>query len=81
MLGRALARLGVQVSSNPQEDNSAQGRGDGALYLNYAPSGEEMWDNATLNEELWHLTGLMILKSEWEEQGGQATSTSMRTLA
>ena len=28
-----------------------------------------MWDNATLNEELWHLTGLMTLRSEWEEQG------------
>lgn len=28
-----------------------------------------MWDNATLNEELWHVTGLMTLRSEWEEQG------------
>jgi glycine/D-amino acid oxidase-like deaminating enzyme len=28
-----------------------------------------MWDNATLNEELWHVTGLMSLRSEWEEQG------------
>jgi hypothetical protein len=61
--------LGIQVSSNPQEDNSAQGRGDGPIFLNYTPSGEEMWDNATLNEELWHVTGLMTLRSEWEEQG------------
>ena len=28
-----------------------------------------MWDNAALNEELWHVTGLMTLRSEWEEQG------------
>ena len=42
---------------------------DGALYLNYTPSGEEMYDNASLNEELWHLVNLMTLKAEWEEQG------------
>ena len=63
-MGRALARLGVQVASDPK---TATARPDGALFLNYIPSGEEMWDNATLNEELWHLTGLMTLKSEWEE--------------
>ena len=28
-----------------------------------------MWDNAALNEELWHVTGLMTLRSEWEAAG------------
>ena len=56
-MGRALARLGVQVSSHPKADNAATGRSDGALFLTYTPTGEEMWDNATLNEESWHLFG------------------------
>ena len=28
-----------------------------------------MYDNASLNEELWHLANLLTLKAEWEEQG------------
>jgi hypothetical protein len=68
-LGRALARLGVQVTGNRKEGTVSNSGLDGALYLNYTPSGEEIWDNASLNEELWHLVNLMTLKAEWEEQG------------
>ena len=28
-----------------------------------------MYDNASLNEELWHLVNLLTLKAEWEEAG------------
>ena len=38
-IGRASARLGVQVSGNPKADNAATGRSDGALFLNYTPTG------------------------------------------
>ena len=41
-LGRALARLGVQVASDPKTATAATARSDGALFLNYTPSGEEM---------------------------------------
>ena len=58
-MGRALARLGIQVTSNPKSRERSSGPGDGAIFLNYTPSGEE----------LWHVTGLMTLKSEWEEAG------------
>ena len=68
-MARALARLGIQVTSNPKKANFAQGAEDGSLTLNYTPSGEEMWDNAALNEELWHLVNLLTLKAEWIEQG------------
>ena len=68
-MGRAFARLGVQVASDPKTAIAATVRSDGALFLNYVPSGEEMWDNASLNEELWHLVNLLTLKAEWEEQG------------
>ena len=67
-LGRAFARLSVQVASNPKAATAATARSDAALFLNYVPSGEEMWDNASLNEELWHLVNLLTLKAEWEEQ-------------
>jgi len=34
----------------------------GALRFNRVTSGDEANDNAALNEELWHLVGLMTLK-------------------
>jgi hypothetical protein len=68
-MGRALARLGIQVGNNPKGGTAATARSDGAIFLNYTPSGEEMYDNASLNEELWHITNLLTLKAEWEEQG------------
>ena len=68
-MGRALAQIGVQVTSDPKAGNLAEANPDGSLRLNYTPFGEEMWDNATLNEELWHLVGLMTLRAEWEAAG------------
>ena len=63
-LGRALARLGIQFGSNPKAATALTARSDGALFLTYTPTGEEMWDNATLNEESWHLFGLITLRAE-----------------
>ena len=37
-----MARLGVQVGSDPKAQNAATGRSDGALFPNYTPTGEEM---------------------------------------
>ena len=68
-LNRALSRLGVQITNDPKKGYFSQGSETGALFLNYAPTGQEMWDNASLNEELWHLVGLMTLRSEWEAAG------------
>ena len=65
-LGRAPARLGVQVTSGRKAGTASNSGLDGALYLNYAPSGEKMWDNASLNE--MHLVNLMTLKAEWEDR-------------
>jgi hypothetical protein len=38
--------------ATPKPGTASNSGLDEALYLNYAPSGEEMWDNASLNEEL-----------------------------
>ena len=59
----------VQVSSDRKTGTASNSGLDGSLFLNYASSGEEMRDNASLNEELWHLVNLMTLKAEWLEQG------------
>ena len=80
-LSRALARLGVQVTGNRKEGTVSNSGLDGALYLNCTPSGEEIWDNASLNEELWHLVNLMTLKAEWEDQGSPGDLGSFKTLA
>ena len=77
-MGGALARLGVQVGSNPKAATAATARSDGALFLNCAPSGEEMWDNASLNEELWHLVNLLTLKANGSSKASQGISASFR---
>jgi hypothetical protein len=68
-MGRVLAHLGVQVTSNAKRGNRAESPPSGELRLNYAPSGDEAHDNAALNEELWHLVGLMTLRAEWKAAG------------
>ena len=68
-MGRVLAHLGIQVSGDAKLGNRVSSTPDGSLRLNYAPFWDEAHDNAALNEELWHLVGLMTSRAEWEAAG------------